>query len=283
MDKSELAFVEAIYADEQSDAPRLIYADWLDEQGRADRASLIRVQCEMARCQEGSANFLKLKQRESKLILSLDAAKEFAGLKVAGIRAWKLRRGMIEVLTLNAERHLKNANRLLKHVPSIREMKLNKLRGVFAAFLEVKWLERLTSLNLSDNGLGVTRMLQLAEVSGLRNLRTLSVRNNKITPRGARALLTSPHLSQLRRLELNQEDFARQSELAVEGSDWEQLEELYMIISAPRGRHFRQLLTDLLDINHRCKIELNLQGSPDKDLDELMSRYPGRVEVVSSW
>jgi uncharacterized protein (TIGR02996 family) len=38
----------AILDDPDSDMPRLIYADWLEEQGDADRAEFIRVQCELA-------------------------------------------------------------------------------------------------------------------------------------------------------------------------------------------------------------------------------------------
>ncbi len=38
------AFLDAIVADIDDNAPRLIYADWLDEQGDSNRAEFIRVQ-----------------------------------------------------------------------------------------------------------------------------------------------------------------------------------------------------------------------------------------------
>lgn len=40
----ELALIEAIHADPKSDAPRLIYADWLEDKGDR-RGQFIRVQC----------------------------------------------------------------------------------------------------------------------------------------------------------------------------------------------------------------------------------------------
>jgi uncharacterized protein (TIGR02996 family) len=40
----EAAFLRAIQANPEDDAPRLIYADWLDEQGESDRAEFIRLQ-----------------------------------------------------------------------------------------------------------------------------------------------------------------------------------------------------------------------------------------------
>src|SRR5262245_26732826 len=42
------AFQQAILANPDDDAPRLIYADWPEEQGDSDRAEFIRVQCELA-------------------------------------------------------------------------------------------------------------------------------------------------------------------------------------------------------------------------------------------
>ena len=41
------AFLAAIAAAPEDDAPRLVYADWLDENGDPERAELIRVQCEI--------------------------------------------------------------------------------------------------------------------------------------------------------------------------------------------------------------------------------------------
>ncbi len=46
---SEQAFVQAIAGDPDNDAPRLIFADWLDDCGQSPRAELIRVQCALTR------------------------------------------------------------------------------------------------------------------------------------------------------------------------------------------------------------------------------------------
>jgi uncharacterized protein (TIGR02996 family) len=45
----EQLLIAAVLADPEDDAPRLIYADWLDEQGECDRAGLVRVCCAMRR------------------------------------------------------------------------------------------------------------------------------------------------------------------------------------------------------------------------------------------
>ena len=41
------AFLRAIFADPDNDMPRLVFADWLDEQGESAWAELIRLQCEI--------------------------------------------------------------------------------------------------------------------------------------------------------------------------------------------------------------------------------------------
>jgi uncharacterized protein (TIGR02996 family) len=43
------ALLAEILANPDDDTPRLVLADWLEEHGATDRASLIRVQIELAR------------------------------------------------------------------------------------------------------------------------------------------------------------------------------------------------------------------------------------------
>jgi uncharacterized protein (TIGR02996 family) len=49
------ALIRSVLATPADDAPRLVYADWLDEQGRAEDAEFIRVQIELARRGYGGA------------------------------------------------------------------------------------------------------------------------------------------------------------------------------------------------------------------------------------
>src|SRR5262245_24000733 len=41
------AFLDAIVATPDDDGPRLVFADWLEEQGEGDRAEFIRLQCRL--------------------------------------------------------------------------------------------------------------------------------------------------------------------------------------------------------------------------------------------
>lgn len=54
------SFLLAIREAPADDSPRLIYADWLEEHGQADRAEFIRVQCRLARLQEAEPEKLAM-------------------------------------------------------------------------------------------------------------------------------------------------------------------------------------------------------------------------------
>ena len=64
----------AIAADPDDDLPRLVYADWLDEHGHADRAEFIRLQCHTARVGPLDPTWAPAKLREYDLFQANEAA-----------------------------------------------------------------------------------------------------------------------------------------------------------------------------------------------------------------
>src|SRR5262245_8220254 len=61
-------FLQAIITNPDDDAPRLIYADWLEEQGDEDRAEFIRVQCELEQLPPETERRTELTRRQSDLL-----------------------------------------------------------------------------------------------------------------------------------------------------------------------------------------------------------------------
>jgi uncharacterized protein (TIGR02996 family) len=59
----ERALLNAIIAAPDDDLPRLVYADWLEEQGRSEGAEFIRLQCELARVGFDPARRRRLRKR----------------------------------------------------------------------------------------------------------------------------------------------------------------------------------------------------------------------------
>ncbi|HEX5271780.1 MAG TPA: TIGR02996 domain-containing protein, partial [Gemmataceae bacterium] len=85
------AFLRAIIEDPDDDAPRLIYADWLEERGDP-RGEFIRIQCELAR--RGAGDTARLRARERKLA---DAhARDWLGPLRDMQKNWVFRRGFID-------------------------------------------------------------------------------------------------------------------------------------------------------------------------------------------
>jgi uncharacterized protein (TIGR02996 family) len=64
------AFLDDIRQHPDDDAPRLVYADWLEENGDAERAEFIRVQCRLAQLPSGDPEGKRLAKREKKLLQS---------------------------------------------------------------------------------------------------------------------------------------------------------------------------------------------------------------------
>src|SRR5215217_5840813 len=82
------ALLAAIRAAPDDDAPRLVYADWLDEHGQPERAEFIRLQCERARPDDPA-----LRRQEAELLAAQHDA--FAGPLAAPHLRFRFDRGFI--------------------------------------------------------------------------------------------------------------------------------------------------------------------------------------------
>jgi uncharacterized protein (TIGR02996 family) len=130
-------FLRAIQAAPDDDAPRLVYADWLEEHGEPERALFIRVQCELARMEKwASEQFLVLPEsREGQYLDALreraralldahgldwlaDLAVEFS----TPLRPDIFRRGFVESLILSAADWLAHGDAIYAREP-VREVR----------------------------------------------------------------------------------------------------------------------------------------------------------------
>src|SRR4051794_27836662 len=88
--RDEAALLAAIAAHPDEDTPRLMYADWLDEHGRSDRAEFIRLQCDPGAGETAVERAEELEDR--------NRAKWLAGLPQFPGARWEFRRGFPEYL-----------------------------------------------------------------------------------------------------------------------------------------------------------------------------------------
>jgi uncharacterized protein (TIGR02996 family) len=220
---------QAILEHPEDDDVRLVYSDWLEENGQAARAEFIRVQIELAKigrpakeCHFGavhnprlltpeeSRRRKKLQDREQALCLEHEKAwaAELPDLK--GIEWSHPRRGFVEEVTAENFRAF--------HTHAARLYDLVPLRGLhfgpcakFGDKAELKAdsamrladfpaLARLHSLTIHGSAIGDRGAIALANSPHVANLVSLELSMSIVDDRGARALALSPHLGNLRAL-----------------------------------------------------------------------------------
>ena len=225
----ERHFFELIRNNPEDDAPRLVYADWLDEQGDP-RGEFIRVQCELARPNAPDrVPRILLQQREEELL------KEFQSQWISSlsgfiVRDCRFERGFLteaklidrvksplrerwnrlfesEPVLSNVELFLREdweEIRTLGAVPQLRSLHLRHQR---LERREVSWVLRsrvissLKSLDLSHNFLR-SGVECVARSASLDRLEELDLSFNRIGSRGARAITSSPFLRSITSLNL---------------------------------------------------------------------------------
>src|SRR5262249_43587876 len=95
------ALLQGVLGAPGADAPRLVYADWLEEHGESERAALIRTQVELARLDEDDPRRDDLERRERGLLA------EYRDRWLEPLPAWArkqavFRRGFVEEVTARA-------------------------------------------------------------------------------------------------------------------------------------------------------------------------------------
>lgn len=91
------AFLHAIHASPADDLPRLVYADWLEENGDASRAEFIRVQCELATIDTIDPQRAALEDREHELLNEHE--NRWLGDSRPDMTEWEFARGFVQSLT----------------------------------------------------------------------------------------------------------------------------------------------------------------------------------------
>jgi uncharacterized protein (TIGR02996 family) len=225
----EATLLQAILDEPDDDAPRLIYADWLEEHGDP-RGEFILVQCALARCPLTDRRRPGLLARERTLLARYKD--EWAGPLGDLVREGEFRRGFLDAVSLSADVFLAQAETLFAVAP-VREVHLREAGWLMKELAACPYLERLRVLSLAENdlapaelevfagsphlgGLKALKLWQnnlgaagagsLAASASLAALEELDLWKNDLGDAGARALSCSPHLGRLRRLDLGCND-----------------------------------------------------------------------------
>jgi uncharacterized protein (TIGR02996 family) len=235
---TEEAFKQAVLAEPDDDVVRLVYADWLEDNGDEDdraRAALIRAQCE---AEHAPRNRRAELNREVKAILKANPDWTGAVIK-SGLGSKPLfRRGFLHQLTLGATQFVDSAEKLFEAFPTVRALRFHDASNEVENLAKCPYLARLceadlsnmcrcggcpiendikaliashfvgnlTKLNIAGNRMDAAQAQALAASTAFGHLRELDLSKNNIGNEGARALVASPWMSQLKLLKLRGND-----------------------------------------------------------------------------
>ncbi|MBP3958888.1 TIGR02996 domain-containing protein [Gemmata sp. G18] len=198
----ESALLTAILAHPDEDTPRLVFADWLDENGQPERAEFIRLQIKYVR--GGDTN----PQAHSRLLHLLSVhERTWLGFVAEGDEEWHFRRGFPEQLTINV-RDLLARWEVFASVGSLRDLcVIGGRKRTVEELVRARWAPSWKRFSLHadfayDGGLvGCEPMIvNLASCPQVSRLEELNLTGFEVSPRAAHALTTSEHLVPLARL-----------------------------------------------------------------------------------
>src|SRR5262249_5473597 len=185
------AFLEDIAEHPDDDAPRLIYADWLDDHGDPARAEFIRVQCELERTAEGEPRGEDVIRREQHLMD--EPVQEWTAEVAPNVTGCWFRRGLLQLVSIEPRSFVEHAAKLFQHSP-VTQVQLTQAqnRDDLPRFFNSPHLACVRTLSLSQCNLQDGDLQALAGCRRLPRLTTLWLGSNRITSDRLRILLASP-------------------------------------------------------------------------------------------
>jgi len=193
-----VAFHRLIAAAPDDDAPRLVYADWLEERGDP-RGTFVRVQCALARLPIDHPRRRELEQVEDELFQTHGAAWAHG---VAGrVSGYKFRRGFIDEITLRADAFLEHAPVLLRP-GTIRTVHLLNAAGHVGGLARCPHLARVRALDLCANHLWDDAARLLARSPAIRGLAGLDLSFNSLSSAAVQAFAAARSWPRLETLDL---------------------------------------------------------------------------------
>jgi uncharacterized protein (TIGR02996 family) len=171
---NERALLAAIIANPDDDTVRLVYADFLEENGEGERAEFIRLQVELARGVKKLALRRDLERRQRGL-LAKNRSRWIAPLKSAlGPGRWQgreFRRGFVECFELPGKTAMSRGRKLAALTP-VRELTVSPATDAqVVALCKQPWLANLTHLSLPKTEVHDAAVKALVASPYLRRLR----------------------------------------------------------------------------------------------------------------
>jgi uncharacterized protein (TIGR02996 family) len=221
---NETAFIQSILADPDDDAHRLVFADWLEDNGQPERAAFIRAQVRLATMAEDDPDRSALLRDEAAYLphaqgelIAQERPAWLAKLPDWAAKGLTYERGLPARLRLTARRFAEEAAAIMAVVP-VQHVELTAVKAGAGALAACPELSRLRSLTVRSDAVGTVGARALADSPHLAGLHTLVLHGAQITADGVVALAASPHLAGLRDLDLGHNPLQERGNQALANS-----------------------------------------------------------------
>ena len=124
---TQAAILRTILDNPDDDTPRLVLADWLDENGEADRAEFIRVQIDLSRLAVSSPQASSLKSREQELLRAHEAEWRARLPELHGVRWESFDRGFVSAVRVDDPALFHAHARAIFEAAPIQQLNLHRL------------------------------------------------------------------------------------------------------------------------------------------------------------
>jgi uncharacterized protein (TIGR02996 family) len=208
---SEPSFAAAIRDNPAVDAPRLVFADWLEELGDP-RSEFIRLQCELSQLAATDPRrhdlYMQLASYRGSFV---ELIKPLSGL----VQAFTCERGVFVGAIVASWVLIERGHLLFRAAPTITRLQVNQSAGHVREFAMLPFLSQVTELNFDGNHFGDSGLQALADSPYLSQLRMLDVTRNDISDMGVEHLLRSSSLRSLTTINLRGNEISRRMQSAL--------------------------------------------------------------------
>jgi uncharacterized protein (TIGR02996 family) len=205
---TDSAFLSTILDNPDDDAPRLVYADWLDEQGEGDRAEFIRLQVREARMAPDDPELPGVHARAEYLVRIHHVEWASRLPRFDGVHWEVFDRGFFVAARFDhPDRFSAHARAVFSAAP-IQELRLHQFANTHVPGLaRTVFLQRIKVLDLNDgNKIGNSGAQTLMDSRHLGRLAVLKLRLNGMGPAGVRAIGMSSYARSLIDVRLERND-----------------------------------------------------------------------------
>ncbi len=216
---AEAGFLQDIFAHPEDDTPRLIYADWLDDNHQPIRAEFIRLQCRLARLDPGDPDH-DLLQLQERALLKEHRAAWMAHLPVWARKAGTFQRGFVNHLNVRATDYLRSGKKFRKLV-YFDSLWLNPLKRA-EELLDSGLLAGIRHLTVSGDDADRTLLVRSEQLASLESLEFFCY---PIGEEVCQALVSNRCLTRLKRLVISAELGPDQAQILSQAPLLNQLQE----------------------------------------------------------